>query len=86
MSVNDPKRVLLREMLISIRKQQCLTQSELAHKLGKPQSYISKYESGERKLDVIDVIEVVQSLNMSPSLFLRDFCSKMEKIKHGTLR
>ena len=43
--------------LVRIRKEAELTQQQLAKKLDKPQSYVSKYETGERTLDMIEVID-----------------------------
>ena len=43
---------------------------EMAERLGKPQSYVSKYESGERKLDFVDVIEICEALGISPANFI----------------
>lgn len=64
-------------MLISQRKKNNLTQAKLAEKLNKPQSFVSKYESGERKLDAIELIEVLQSLDCSPAEFIEDYCAKL---------
>lgn len=52
------KRALLQEALKQIRLDAQLTQADLAKRLGKPQSYVSKYESGERRLDIIEIQEV----------------------------
>lgn len=49
---------VLRDILINVRMTAQLTQSELAEKIGKPQSYVSKYESGERKLSFVEVREI----------------------------
>ncbi|SFS87564.1 helix-turn-helix domain-containing protein, partial [Brevundimonas viscosa] len=40
-------------ILASARLEAGLTQAEVAARLGKPQSYISKVEQGERRLDVV---------------------------------
>ena len=56
----------LQSILISTRKSRGLTQSEVADRLKKPQSFVSKYESGERRLDVIEFIEVCKALNINP--------------------
>lgn len=77
-SLNDTKRILLREMLISQRKEKNLTQAELAERLNRPQSFVSKYESGERKLDAIELIEVLQSLECSPPMFIENYCRRIK--------
>ena len=54
------------------RHEQGLTQSDVAVRLGKHQSYVSKYESGERRLDVIEFIEVCRALMISPSQIIEE--------------
>ena len=44
---------------------------ELAEKLQRPQSYVSKYESGERRLDLIEISEICKECNASLSEFVR---------------
>jgi transcriptional regulator with XRE-family HTH domain len=77
-SLNDKKRIVLREMLIASRKGLNLTQAELASKLSKPQSFVSKYESGERKIDAVELIELIRCLDESPETFIKKYCSKLE--------
>lgn len=43
-----------------------MTQADLAAKLHRAQSFVSKYESGERHLDVVEFIEVCKALGVSP--------------------
>jgi transcriptional regulator with XRE-family HTH domain len=43
-----------------------MTQAEVALRLGRPQSFVSKYESGERYLDVVEFVEVCAALGASP--------------------
>ncbi|RBW56803.1 transcriptional regulator [Phaeobacter gallaeciensis] len=50
--------VVQREVLANIRVAAQLTQSQLSEKLNRPQSYVSKYESGERKLTLVEVREI----------------------------
>ena len=57
---------VLAEQLTKLRKEQSLTQKELAERLGKPQSFVSKYESGERKIDVVEFIAITEKVGVSP--------------------
>lgn len=82
---NDQQNVqntIQREILIGIRVTAQLTQTQLSQKLGHPQSYVSKYESGQRKLTLIEVREI--ALCCGVSLF--DFVNLLEqelKISEG---
>jgi transcriptional regulator with XRE-family HTH domain len=59
------------ELLINSRRQGGLTQSELAQRLKKPQSYVSKYETGERRIDLIEFLEISEALDVKPTTILR---------------
>lgn len=52
--------------LISKRHLAGLTQAELAQGLHKPQSFISKYENGERRLDIVEFINICSVINADP--------------------
>lgn len=58
--------VSLRRELVAAREAAGLTQVELAAKLSRTQSFISKYELGERRLDVVDFLLVCRSLGVDP--------------------
>ncbi|WP_429262453.1 helix-turn-helix domain-containing protein [Mucilaginibacter sp. 3215] len=51
--------------LTQLRIDAGLRQEDLAKRLSVPQSFISKYENGERRLDLIEVIEICNCLNSS---------------------
>ena len=55
----------LRTLLISLRSEAGLRQTDLAERLGKPQSFVSKYENGERRLDLSEVYSICEALNIS---------------------
>ncbi len=59
-----------RALLIQARKAAGLTQVELAAQLQRPQSYVSKVERGERRLDVIEFLEVARALQLDVVAFL----------------
>ena len=69
-SVFTPTYRLFLQELVSARHTQHLTQVQLAHLLKKPQSYVSKYESGERRLDLIEVLDILKALNVNPTQFI----------------
>ena len=54
------------ELLLEARKSAELTQEQLAKRLGKPQSFVSKYERGERRLDVIELLQVCKQVGVDP--------------------
>lgn len=58
---------LLREARINAG----LTQADVAKQVNRPQSYVSKYESGERRLDAIEFIRVARALNLDPAAILK---------------
>lgn len=52
-------------LLRQLREEAGLTQVQVAAELGVPQSFVSKYESGERRLDVIELKHVAQALKVT---------------------
>ncbi len=69
------------KILISARKKAGITQQELAKSLKKPQSFISKYERGERRLDVIELLSITKALKVDPSQILQKLTSPKERSK-----
>lgn len=65
-SLNSPAYVRLRGLLIEAREGAGLTQAEVARRLGRVQSFVSKYEQGERRLDVVDFLAVCECLGVNP--------------------
>jgi transcriptional regulator with XRE-family HTH domain len=61
-SIHTDKYSKFCEILIKYRNERGLTQIQLAEILGKPQSFVSKYETGERRLDFIEVLELAEIL------------------------
>lgn len=57
--------------LIRLRNDAGLSQAEFAKRLGKPPSFVGKYELGERRLDVIETMVIVEELGLSFEEFWR---------------
>ena len=61
------------ELMIKARKAAGLTQRELADRLHKPQSFVAKYEGGERRIDLIEFIAIVRAVGGDPVRLFREF-------------
>ncbi len=70
-SVFSPRYDQFRRQLIQARKAKGLTQTTLAKKLSRPQSFVSKYERGERRLDLVEFLEVADALGIDMHEFIR---------------
>ena len=66
-------RQRLRELLRKWRHSAGLRQTDVAARLGRPQSFVSKYESGERRLDLIELREVCRALGLTLADVLQTF-------------
>ena len=56
----------LTELLVQARHDAGLTQQQVADELGRPQSFVAKYEKGERRLDVVELIEICRAISATP--------------------
>lgn len=65
----------LTDLLKAARKEAGLTQQQVADSLGKPQSFVAKYENGERRLDVIELIEVADVIGADVVGIVRNLAS-----------
>ena len=58
-----------------------MLQSDVAEKLGKNQSFVSKYERGERRLDLPEFLELADALNINVTEFVKEYKARLEKNK-----
>jgi transcriptional regulator with XRE-family HTH domain len=70
---SETQKRRLRELLRDLREAAGLRQVDLAVRLKRPQSFVSKYESGEKTLDFLEVREVCQALDLLLIDFVRQF-------------
>lgn len=59
-----------RRLLAEARVSAGMTQRELSARLGFPQSYVSKYENGERRLDLVELLQIAEVLNINTVSFI----------------
>ena len=70
-SVRSAGQATLCNILTQARKGAGLTQHELAAKLAKPQSFVAKYEGGERRLDVVEFIAICRAIPVNSVAILK---------------
>jgi transcriptional regulator with XRE-family HTH domain len=70
-SIHSPQHVKLRELLVAARRKAGLTQQDVADRLGRPQSFVAKYEGGERRLDVVEFLQVAAAVGVDPVRVMR---------------
>jgi transcriptional regulator with XRE-family HTH domain len=70
-SVHSGGQSALCELMVKARKAAGLTQQELADRLHKPQSFVAKYEGGERRIDVVEFLTVCQAIGADSAKLLK---------------
>lgn len=65
-TLHSPRQKALRDFLVEKRKAAGLTQVQLARRLGVYQSWIVRLESGERRVDVIEVLALADAIGFDP--------------------
>ena len=70
-------------MLTAVRHATGVQQQALAKKLGRPQSFIAKYEGGERRIDVVEFITIARALGADPVKLFRQFIAGEAPPKAG---
>lgn len=77
---------IFRSLLVAARENSGLTQVQIADSLGKPQSFISKYERGERRLDFTEFIELANLLEIDVADFISRYQSAITQITTHKMR
>lgn len=72
LSIHSNEHLWLRELFLNRRKELGLSQRALANKLGLIFSFISKVETGDRRLDVFEFIAYCKGLELDPLEVLQD--------------
>lgn len=78
-SVFTQKYNLFRELIVAARKKTGLSQVSLAKRLKRPQSFVSKYERGERRLDLVEFLEIAKAIGINPIKIIKE----LERGFHG---
>lgn len=80
-STFTPEYDLLRRMIRDSRKRAGLTQVELAKRLAETQSFVSKVERGERRLDLVELHVFCRAIGVNLGEFVSEFARRTDRMK-----
>jgi transcriptional regulator with XRE-family HTH domain len=75
-TVNTKAQLHLQALLKAARIRAALPQEELARRIGRPQSFIAKYERGERRLDVVEFLVITNAIGTDPRRLIADIIKR----------
>jgi transcriptional regulator with XRE-family HTH domain len=79
---DDYRRLL--DLLRDVRRELGITQIDLGRRLDNTQAFVSKFERGERRLDVVEFVEVCDALGVPPlELFARYLAQRQSDVPSG---
>lgn len=70
-SLRSPAHHELRRLLIAARTKVGMTQQELAKRLNRHQSFVAKYETGERRLEVLEFVQICRMIGVAPEQIIK---------------
>lgn len=82
-TIHSKEYWILIEFLKECRINSSLTQQELAGLLGTDQTYVSKYESSQRRLDILEIREICQMLSLDFVEFIKNYESRIKGISNN---
>ena len=72
-STHNPDYQLLLTVLKAARKRAGVSQVDLAERLGNTQTFVSKCERGERRIDAVELVEFAEALDVKPLELLGEY-------------
>ncbi len=72
---------IMGEVLAAIRARAGLKQGDVAARLGLPASWLSKVESGTRRLDVIEFVRLIEAMELNVAESLVELCSALRALR-----
>jgi transcriptional regulator with XRE-family HTH domain len=65
-TISSPLHLALVAFIIATRRAAGFTQSDIAKKLGRHQSFVATVESGQRRIDVVDLFDFANAIGFDP--------------------
>ena len=82
-TIHTERHRKFRALLTAERKRAGLTQIVVAQRLGKPPSYVAKYELGDRRLDLLEFLDISAAIGFDPHAFIRALLRKSQRDAGG---
>lgn len=82
-SIHSEEHLVFRKMLAAARKDAGLTQHEVARRIDRPQSFVAKYEGGERRVDVLEFIIIACALERDPVQLFTELVAKVQRSRNS---
>lgn len=80
-SMHSERYQIFRSLLISARETAGLSQVQVAEGVGRPQSFVSKYERGDRRLDFTEFMELAEVLSIDMQVFIDTYQEKLRAVQ-----
>jgi transcriptional regulator with XRE-family HTH domain len=84
--LRTPGHIAVRTYLRKARRDAAITQEDLAARLGWRQADVSKVEIGERRLDVVELVQVAGEVGFDPCDLIREVSKAMPRARKGRPR
>lgn len=65
-TLGRPRHEALRNFIIEKREEAGLTQHEISARLDRPQSFIASIETGQRRVDVVELVDLAEAIGFDP--------------------
>ena len=75
-----PETAMLKELLRDIRDRAGLRQVDVAELIGRPQSFVSEYEAGQRRLDLVELREVSEACGTTLRSVVDEYERRLKKL------
>lgn len=76
-TLHDPRYRRLIELVVEARKEAGLTQEALAERVGRPQSFLGKVETFQRRLDALELFDLLSALGLDAGDFAASAQAKL---------
>lgn len=77
-AIHSAKQAILLDLLYKARKRARLTQTQLGALIDEPQSLVSDIERGERRADLVELLQITRALNVPLVDLVRSFVERVE--------